>query len=110
MYVVKAQRKAQKSIGTGEDEGLIRAIRAQETSLSMCHLLILLFSMSIKAMSHYCHLFGAALVLGRLLHASNIAQSNEQLKIRVVSMVLTFSVIVLLAVSLLLDATLGLYL
>ncbi|MCG7564918.1 Inner membrane protein YecN [Pseudoalteromonas sp. THAF3] len=112
MYVVKARRKAQKSIGTGEDEGLIRAIRAHGNFIEYVPFaLILLFLNEYQGLaSHYCHLFGAALVLGRLLHASNIAQSNEQLKIRVVSMVLTFSVIVLLAISLLLDATLGLYL
>ena len=112
VYVVKVRRDNRQSIGAGNSMVLERAIRAHSNFIEYVPLaIILLFLSEYQGMaSHYCHLLGAILVLGRLLHASNISQVNEKLKVRVFSMLLTFAVILITAISLLLDATIGIYL
>ena len=111
-YVVKVRRDNRQSIGAGNSDVLERAILAHSNFIEYVPFaLLLLFLGEYQGMaSHYCHILGAILVLGRLLHASNISQVNEKLKVRVFSMLLTFAVILVAAVSLLLDATIGLYL
>ncbi|MEO2265950.1 MAPEG family protein [Pseudoalteromonas pernae] len=112
LYVVKVRTEKRQSLGTGDHEELNRAIRAHSNFIEYVPFaLILLFLNEYQGMaSHYVHILGIVFVIGRLLHASNIAQINEKLKIRVLSMLLTFSVMIITAISLLLDATIGIYL
>ncbi|MBS3796662.1 MULTISPECIES: MAPEG family protein [unclassified Pseudoalteromonas] len=112
LYVVKERRRSQRSIGTGDSEALQRAVRAHGNFIEYVPLaLLLLFFNEYQGLaSHYCHALGVTLVLARLIHASNISQLDENIKVRVVSMMLTFAVILITSVSLLLDATLGIYL
>ncbi|MFY8275014.1 MAPEG family protein [Pseudoalteromonas sp. SSDWG2] len=111
IYVVKVRTKERQSIGAGQSELLERAIRAHSNFIEYVPFaLILLFLNEYQGLaSHYSYILGAILVLGRLLHASNISQLNEKIKLRVFSMMLTLSVILISAVLLLLDATIGIY-
>ncbi len=94
LRVIGVRRSRQLAIGDGGDEDMARRIRAQGnfaeyTPLAL--LLILLLELG-GAPAWQLHLLGAALILGRIVHAWSLtARSTNG---RVAGMILTFFVLV----------------
>ncbi len=103
--VIKTRRQRKVALGTGEDTQLTRVIRvhanfAEYVPLGL--LLLFLFETQWKSVTAV-HIFGASLVIARLIHAYGVSQEQENLRYRVIGMVLTFSVILILSLGILLN-------
>jgi uncharacterized membrane protein YecN with MAPEG domain len=93
--VIGHRRRARVAIGTGEDQGLLRASRAQGNFVEYVPMaLILLALLEISGASALMlHALGAGLLGGRVAHGIGIAQQPENLKLRQIGMALTFGVL-----------------
>jgi len=103
---IKARRRAQVGLGTGDHPDLSRAVRVHANFSEYAPLgLLLIYLVEIQsAASWFVHLLGMLLLVGRLLHAYGVSQSRENFKFRVSGMVMTFSSLLLSAFFLLLHA------
>ncbi|MDX2308527.1 MAG: MAPEG family protein [Hyphomicrobium sp.] len=104
--VIGLRRSARVALGPGEDRRLLRAMRvhANFAEYAPFALLLLALAESLALPVWLLHGAGAALVLGRAVHAYGVSQEPEQINIRVTGMVLTFTVIGTLAASCLIGA------
>lgn len=97
LNVIKKRRKYRVSIGDGGNEELKTAMAAQSNAIEYIPIaLLLLFALEINEANIWMiHLFGAALVTGRVIHARNIL--SENFKGRVLGMQITIYTIIGLA-------------
>lgn len=102
MNVVKVRRAERISLGDGGNPQLQCVIRAHGNFIEYVPLaIILLFLVEYQGLaSHYCHAFGAALLIGRVFHNLGIVDKN--LRYRQIGALSTFLIIVLSAFILLL--------
>ncbi|CAM4292551.1 MAPEG family protein [Pseudoalteromonas ostreae] len=100
--IVKVRRAERISLGDGGNQQLQCAIRAHGNFIEYVPLaIILLFLVEYQGLaSHYCHAFGAALLIGRVFHNLGIVDKN--LLYRQIGALTTFLIIVLSAFILLL--------
>lgn len=101
--VIKARRGAKVAIGSSGNASLERAMRVQANFAEYVPLaLILLMMLELKGlMPLILHGLGAALLIGRSLHAWGVSGEPENFRFRVSGMVITFTTILLAAVLLL---------
>jgi uncharacterized membrane protein YecN with MAPEG domain len=99
--VVKVRKANQISLGTDENEQLLRATRAHCNFIEYVPFaLILLFLAEYQGVSSYLiHALGALLVFGRICHYSALIEGT--LKLRVVGMLSTFATLAISGVILL---------
>jgi uncharacterized membrane protein YecN with MAPEG domain len=92
--VVRVRRALQVGIGDAGDKRLLRAMRVQANFAEYVPLaLLLLLALELQVFYPWAlHLFGATLLVGRLLHAYGVSQSREQLRFRIAGMTCTFAV------------------
>lgn len=95
--VIKVRRAEQISLGDNGNSSLQRAIRAHANFMEYVPLaIILLFLVEYQGLaSLYCHLLGAALVIGRVFHNAGIVQPS--LKYRQIGTLTTFFVMIISA-------------
>lgn len=99
--------KFKAALGDGKQELLQRAIRVHGNFNEYVPLgLVLLFLVAANQAPNYLiHILGAALLLGRLLHALGVSRSPEPLILRQIGMVLTTGSIITSAGFLLVHLT-----
>lgn len=94
---LRLRRNLKIAIGHGNVPLLERAMR---THANFCEyvplslLLIYMFEILVGS-SLWIHVFGAALLLGRLSHAYGVSQVSEDYRFRVTGMALTFTVMII---------------
>jgi uncharacterized protein len=100
--VISIRRVARIGIGTGGNAKLARASRVQANFAEYVPFALLLLAMlELKSlMPLILHGLGAALLIGRGLHAYGVSGDPENLRFRVSGMMVTFTVILLSAVLL----------
>lgn len=100
--VIKIRKSAGISLGSGNNPILERAMRAHGNFIEYVPLaLLLIYLLEYQGLaSHYCHAFGIVLFISRALHGDAII--HEKFKMRVIGVILTFSIIILSALLLLL--------
>ena len=102
---IGARRTAKVEIGTatrnGEDRELLRRVRVHANCAEYAPIALLLIGLaeSLKAPSLLLHGLGAALVIGRTIHAYGLSQTPHIMVLRVVGMVLTLTVIAIAAAT-----------
>lgn len=101
--VIKIRRAEGISLGNGSNTALEQATRAHGNFIEYVPLsLILLFLLEYQGLaSHYMHALGGLLFISRVLHGSAIINNN--FKLRALSMVMTFAIVVVSAMLLLLS-------
>jgi len=98
---IKVRKKLQIGVGTGDNPELLRAMRVHANFSEYVPItLILILSVELlKGHFILVHCLGAALLIGRVLHAYGVSQTKENLKFRVSGMLLTFSTMLVSIVS-----------
>lgn len=98
--VIMLRRKYRVSLGSGGNEGLMRAMRAFGNFAEYCPIaLLLLFMTEVSgAYTWFIHTSGLVLVFGRAAHAYAISQT--EFRLRKAGMIATFSVIIVLSLVL----------
>jgi uncharacterized membrane protein YecN with MAPEG domain len=93
--VIAQRREARVELGAGESRELLRRSRvhANFAEYVPMALLLLAFAESLKVPSIVLHALGAALLVGRVLHAYGLSQTPHIVKWRVTGMVLTLTTI-----------------
>lgn len=94
--VVRLRRRHQVGIGTGGNEELARAVRAQANFCEYVPLALVLLALvefSARAPAWSLHLLGASLVVGRVLHGIGLNRSSGASKNRVLGTLLTWLVL-----------------
>ena len=101
--VIRLRQSAKVAIGTGGNAGLERSMRVHANFAEYVPFALLLtaFVEMQGAPAWRVHLLCLALVAGRLIHAFGVSQERENIRLRVVGMVITFAVLVGMALSLL---------
>lgn len=104
VLVIRQRLRARMALGLGEAEGLLRASRAHGNFAEYVPLLlVLLLLLELGGASGpLLHGLGAAVLLGRVLHAAGISRSPEQLRLRQAGMLLTFTPLAVAALALIL--------
>ncbi|RDL45363.1 glutathione metabolism protein [Marinomonas piezotolerans] len=102
--IIKLRVKYQVGIGDGDHPLLQRAIRVQANFGEYVPFALLLLWMyeSMNGAPMLVLILGALLCVGRLLHAYGVSQKNETLTFRQAGMVITFSVMLISAFSIVL--------
>lgn len=97
--VVGLRRAMKVSIGDAGDKRMLRAMRVHSNFAEYVPLaLIMLMALELQTFYPWAlHMMGITLLLGRLLHAYGVSQTNEQLKFRIAGMACTFTVLGLTA-------------
>jgi uncharacterized membrane protein YecN with MAPEG domain len=113
---IGARRAAKVEIGTarrGEDEDreLLRRVRVHANCAEYAPIAILLIGLaeSLKAPGLLLHGLGAALIIGRVIHAYGLSQTPHVMPLRVGGMVLTLNVIAIAAIVCLVYAAPGIF-
>ncbi|MFZ3192461.1 MAG: MAPEG family protein [Moraxellaceae bacterium] len=103
---IKARRRAQIAIGSGENAQLNRAMRVHANFAEYAPLgLLLIYLVEMQsAAGWFVHLLGLLLLMGRLSHAYGVSQARENFKFRVSGMMMTFGSLLLSALFLLYHA------
>lgn len=103
VQVIRLRQKHRVALGDGGQSDLARAIRVHANFVESVPLaLLLLFFAEYQGLADWLvYLLGAALLLARLLHAYGVSQPRENLRFRASGMLLTLSVLLLAAISLL---------
>lgn len=98
--VIRARRRGKVALGDGGDKHVLRAIRAHGNFIETAPLALILLAAaeSLAAPTLALHLLGAALLIGRILHAMGVAREPEDFRFRVSGMAMTLTVIGVLAV------------
>ncbi len=93
--VIAQRREARVEIGHGESHQLLRRMRVHANFAEYVPFALLLIALaeSLKAPSLFLHLLGLALLAGRLIHAYGLSQTPHIVRLRVLGMTLTLSVI-----------------
>jgi uncharacterized membrane protein YecN with MAPEG domain len=100
---IKVRKKLQIGVGTGDNPELLRAMRVHANFSEYVPITLILI-LSVELLKGYfilVHSLGAALLVGRILHAYGVSQTKENLKFRVSGMLLTFSTMLVAIVSIL---------
>lgn len=100
---IKVRKRLQIGVGTGDNPELLRAMRVHANFSEYVPItLILILSVELlKGHFILVHCLGAALLIGRVLHAYGVSQSKENLKFRVSGMLLTFATMLVSIISIL---------
>ena len=100
------RREAKVEIGTAtrdgsDDRELLRRVRVHANCAEYAPIAIVLLGLaeSLKAAPIWLHVLGAALLVGRVIHAYGLSQSPHNLPLRVGGMVLTLNMIIAAAVT-----------
>ena len=95
MRVIAQRREAHVEIGHGESPQLLRRMRVHANFAEYVPMALLLIGLaeSLKAPSVLLHLLGLVLLAGRLIHAYGLSQTPHILRLRVLGMMATFTVI-----------------
>jgi uncharacterized protein len=101
--VVGKRRQFKIGIGSNGEMALERAIRVHGNFAEYVPFaLLLMFLAEYSGLATmYLHILGCVLLLGRLSHAWGVRQLKEPFKFRVIGMILTLSVMLLLALAIL---------
>ncbi len=104
--VIRHRQRAKVGIGDGGDAGLARAIRVFGNFAEYAPLALILIALVelCGAPRLAVHLYGAAIVLGRLGHAQGLSGNPGESPGRLAGMVLTFGTLLAAAVHLLILA------
>lgn len=99
--VIGQRRQDRVEIGAGESSELLRRMRVHANFVEYVPFALLLIALaeSLKAPSLWLHLLGLLLVAGRAVHAYGLSQTPHILRLRVLGMGLTFTVIGLAALT-----------
>ncbi len=92
---IRLRRKLQVALGAGEHPEMLRAMRVHANFAEYVPLALILVCM-VEAQgtaAWLVHALGAALLIGRCLHAYGVSQVQETFAFRVSGMVLTFTVL-----------------
>lgn len=94
--VIRLRRSQKVAIGDGENPLLRRAMRVQAnfTEYAPLTLLLIAFAELQGVQGFIIHLLAASLIVARTLHAYGVAQDTENLRFRVLGMVVTFFVLI----------------
>lgn len=104
LRVVQLRRRYRVGIGDGDHRELARAIRAHGNLIEHAPLalvLLLIAELSHALSGPALHAAGAAIVVGRLLHAAGLSRTAAPSHGRLVGMLLTWGAMLALALSLL---------
>lgn len=101
--VIRVRRRVRVAVGTGDNPELLRATRVHGNFVEYVPLALLLIWMleAQGTSSVFIHVLGLALLMGRCVHAYGVSQTVENLKLRISGMLMTFSVLMVSALSLL---------
>src|SRR5262245_3944629 len=93
--VITQRREARVEIGHGESMQLLRRMRVHANFAEYVPLALILMALaeSLKAPSVLLHLLGLALIAARVIHAYGLSQTPHILRLRVLGISLTFTVI-----------------
>ena len=107
--VIRARRRQRVALGPGGDPTVERAMRVHANFVEYVPfaLLLLGFAEMQGAPAPLLHVVGVTLASGRLVHAFGVSQTDEDLRWRVLGMVLTFAAIAIGALSCLTAAILS---
>ncbi|MGB0671495.1 MAG: MAPEG family protein [Rhodospirillales bacterium] len=96
LRVIGRRRQARVALGPGDDQTLMRRIRAHGNFAEYAPMvLVLMLVCEFQGVSApVLHGLGIAFLAGRLLHAANLSSEGEVIRLRVVAMMLTFTVLV----------------
>ncbi len=106
LLVVRGRFGSGVMLGTGEDKGLLRAVRAHANFAEYVPLILILMALGegMRLSSFLLHLLGAALVAARVLHAIGISREPDFRLGRGGGAVLTLVVLVAASIAVLLRA------
>lgn len=90
--VIRARRGARVAVGDGGDTSLMRRMRVQANFAEYVPLALLLLALAESLGSNLwlMHGLGIALLVGRLVHAFGMSQTEEEFTFRIVGVVTTF--------------------
>jgi uncharacterized membrane protein YecN with MAPEG domain len=93
--VISQRREARVEIGHGESAQLLRRMRVHANFAEYVPMALILMALaeSLKAPSILIHLLGLVLIAARVMHAYGLSQTPHILRLRVLGMSLTFTVI-----------------
>ena len=99
--VIAQRREAQVELGHGESHQLLRRIRVHGNFVEYVPFALILIGLSesLKAPLGLIHVLGLTLLAARLIHAYGLSQTPHNLKLRVLGMMLTLSVIGIAALT-----------
>jgi uncharacterized protein len=99
-FVIRQRRSAKSSLGTNGSKALERAVRAHGNFIEYVPLALILMLIAEMRVAHpyILHAVGIALVVARTLHALGISNMNEDFRFRITGMMMTFGVLVVLAI------------
>jgi hypothetical protein len=100
--IIGLRRALKVALGHAGDKALERAIRVQGNFNDYVPLIAVLLVVLELQSTHalVLHALGAALLVGRLLHAYGMSQTNENFRFRVSGMMLTFATLAVSAIGL----------
>jgi uncharacterized membrane protein YecN with MAPEG domain len=95
MRVIAQRREARVEIGHGESPQLLRRMRVHANFAEYVPIALILIALaeSLKAPSVVLHLLGLVLLAGRVVHAYGLSQTPHVLRLRVLGMMATITVI-----------------
>lgn len=110
LRVIRTRRTAKVALGDGGDQGLLRASRAQANFAEYVPMALLLigFAELQGAPVLAIHGLGVVLLAGRLVHAYGVSQQEEDCRLRVRGMQLTFLAVASAAILILVQTALRL--
>src|SRR5262245_22061662 len=93
--VIAQRREARVEIGHGESSQLLRRMRVHANFAEYVPFTLILIALaeSLKAPSIILHLLGLTFVAARVIHAYGLSQTPHILRLRVLGVMLTFTVI-----------------
>jgi uncharacterized protein len=101
LRVIRTRRGRKVSIGDGQDQHMLRAMRVHANFAEYVPMSVLMMALAESTGVHHwlLHAAGGALIAGRLSHAYGVSQTTENFRFRVTGMALTFTVLGVLAVA-----------
>lgn len=106
LLVVRGRFGSKVMLGTGEDKGLYRAVRAHANFAEFVPLILILMALGegMRLSAFLLHLLGAALVVARVMHAIGISREPDLSAARGGGAVLTVTVLIVASIAVLLRA------
>lgn len=104
-YTIRLRRRLRIALGDGGNPLLLKAMRSHANFAEYVPLSLLLMYLAETqgATPLFIHGLGLALLIGRCVHAFGINQQQEDFRLRVVAMTMTFGTITLAALYLLIS-------
>lgn len=99
--VIRARRSQKVALGDGGNPLLLRYMRVQANFAEYVPLTLVLFALaeSLRTAPWLLHLMGLSLLIGRVLHMIGVSQANEKFVFRVTGMAMTFTVMLIAALT-----------